>query len=358
MGDNTAMVGMVAAAVVCVCCSVSAGIALSMDADADATKKADAAGTTPATPTTPILRNTPETMRSASSVWSGEAIGTGHGRGRLDSEQGWSAQNNTIGEWYQIDNGKVGKITGVAIKGRVGSQYVKTFKVQSKGATGTWTDVESGKIYTGNTDNTTQVDVTFTTPIDARYIRIYPQTWDGHMSLRVDIVAGDTNTDKTATIEDVPYSGHASSGNWGDDAIGTSHGAGRLDSPSGWSSKTNAIGQWYELTVTSPMNISGIAIKGRASAPQWVKTFKVQYKDSSDAWKDVDSGYIFEGTQDRNSQANVFFAEPVNTKSIRIYPQTWNGHMSMRVGLIKGGTVTEGYVIQSDSKTIEGFSFH
>jgi len=40
MGDNTAMVGIVAAAVVCVCCSVSAGIALSMDADAAATSNA------------------------------------------------------------------------------------------------------------------------------------------------------------------------------------------------------------------------------------------------------------------------------------------------------------------------------
>jgi hypothetical protein len=47
MGDNTAMVGIVAAAVVCVCCSVSAGIALSMDAEVAATKKADAAATPP-----------------------------------------------------------------------------------------------------------------------------------------------------------------------------------------------------------------------------------------------------------------------------------------------------------------------
>src|SRR6056300_729816 len=92
---------------------------------------------------TPVLRDTPETMRNASTVWGGEAIGVGHGRGRLDSEQGWSAQNNTVGEWYQLDNGVVGKIAGVAIKGRAAAydQWVKTFKVQSKGATGTWSDV-------------------------------------------------------------------------------------------------------------------------------------------------------------------------------------------------------------------------
>jgi hypothetical protein len=312
------------------------------------------------TPPTPVLRDTPETMRSASTVWSGEAIGVGHGRGRLDSVQGWSAQNNTVGEWYQLDNGVVGKITGVAIKGRAtAGQWVTGFKVKSKGATGTWTDVDGGKVYTGNTDMTTQVDVTFDTPVDARYIRIYPQTWNGHMSLRADIVAGETRTNKTPTVVDVPYSGHKSSGNWGGDAIGTSHGAGRLDSNRAWSADANEIGKWYELDNGSATDISGVVIKGRPLHSQYVTSFKAQYKDSTGAWKDVDGGYIFEGSQAADSQANVFFKEPVNTTAIRIYPQTWNNHMSMRAGLMTGGSsTTEGYQIGPMVKEIQGFSFY
>ncbi|MDB4675372.1 discoidin domain-containing protein [Akkermansiaceae bacterium] len=311
-------------------------------------------------PPTPVLRDTPETMRSASTVWSGQAIGVGHGRGRLDSVQGWSAQNNTVGEWYQLDNGVVGKITGVAIKGRAtAGQWVTGFKVKSKGATGTWTDVDGGKVYTGNTDMTTQVDVTFDTPVDARYIRIYPQTWNGHMSLRADIVAGETRTNKTPTVVDVPYSGHKSSGNWGGDAIGTSHGAGRLDSNRAWSADANAVGKWYELDNGSATDISGVVIKGRPLHSQYVTSFKAQYKDSTGAWKDVDGGYIFEGSQAADSQANVFFKEPVNTTAIRIYPQTWNNHMSMRAGLMTGGSsTTEGYQIGPMVKEIQGFSFY
>src|SRR6056300_1097934 len=312
------------------------------------------------TPPTPVLRDTPETMRSASTVWSGEAIGVGHGRGRLDSEQGWSAQNNAVGEWYQLDNGVVGKITGVAIKGRAtAGQWVTGFKVKSKGATGTWTDVDGGKIYTGNTDMTTQVDVTFDAPVDARYIRIYPQTWNGHMSLRADIVAGETRTNKTPTVVDVPYSGHKSSGNWGGDAIGTSHGAGRLDSNRAWSADANAVGKWYELDNGSATDISGVVIKGRPLHSQYVTSFKAQYKDSAGAWTDVDSCYIFEGSQDKESQANVFFKAPINTSAIRIYPQTWNVHMSMRAGLMTGGSsTTEGYRSRPVEKEIEGFSFY
>jgi hypothetical protein len=322
--------------------------------------EAEIAAAAAAAAPTPVLRDTPETMRHASTVWSGQAIGVGHGLGRLDSVQGWSAQNNAIGEWYQMDNGVVGKITGVAIKGRTAhDQWVKTFKVESKGATGTWSDVDSGKVYTGNTDMTTQVDVTFDAPVDARYIRIYPQTWNNHISMRTDIVAGKTRTDKTPTIVDVPYSGHKSSGNWDGDAIGTSHGAGRLDSTRAWSADTNTIGKWYELDNGSATDISGVVIKGRPDCcNQYVTSFKAQYKDSAGAWTDVDSGYIFEGSQYKDSQANVFFKAPINTSAIRIYPQTWNGHMSMRAGLMTGGSSSEGYRSRPVEKEIEAFSFY
>lgn len=138
-----------------------------------------------------VLKDTPETRRSASSVHNGEAIGTGHGRGRLDSTQGWSSQHNTVGQWYQIDNGVVDTISGIAIKGRKDyTQWVKTFKVQYKGTSETWVDVDGGKIYTGNTDKDTRVDAIFDTPVEGRYVRIYPQTWNSHMSMRADIYVG------------------------------------------------------------------------------------------------------------------------------------------------------------------------
>jgi hypothetical protein len=343
------------------CSSSSVAAAMMMGGDDDDKKKTPLGPSAPVDPT-PVLRDTPETMRSASTVYGDIAIGvSGCGMGRLDSTQGWCAKSNEIGQWYQMDNGVVGKITGVAIMGRAtASQWVKTFKVQSKGATGTWTDVDGGKVYTGNTDMETQVDVTFDTPVDARYIRIYPQTWNGHMSMRTDIVAGKTRTDKTPTIVDVPYSGHSSSGNWGDIAIGASPcGIGRLDSTDSWCTKSNEIGQWYELDNGSATDISGVAIKGRPAHSQYVTSFKAQYKDSAGAWKDVDSGYIFEGSQDKDSQANVFFKAPINTSAIRIYPQTWNAHMSMRAGLMtSGSSSSEGYRSMPVEKEIEAFSFY
>jgi hypothetical protein len=138
-----------------------------------------------------ILKDTPETSRSASSVYDDDPIGTGYGKGRLDSIQAWSAKNNTVGEWYQIDNGKVGKISGIAMKGRTNTdQWVKTYKVMVNGVHDTWVDVDGGKEFTGNTNSGTQVNAIFETPVEGRYVRIYPQTWNSHMSMRADIYVG------------------------------------------------------------------------------------------------------------------------------------------------------------------------
>ena len=142
---------------------------------------------------TRIIKNPPETSRSASSVYNDNAIGTGYGRGRLDSEQGWSTKNKVIGEWYQINNNRVAIISGISIHTRkdysYNTQRVESFKVKSKGVSGPWEDVDGGKIYTGNTSGT-QVNVFFDTPVESRFIRIYPQTWTNHMSLRADIFVG------------------------------------------------------------------------------------------------------------------------------------------------------------------------
>ena len=51
------------------------------------------------------------------SVWANQAVGVGHGRGRLDSPQGWSSRSYGKGytgnNWMQLDAGSVKSIAGV-----------------------------------------------------------------------------------------------------------------------------------------------------------------------------------------------------------------------------------------------------
>jgi hypothetical protein len=293
---------------------------------------------------------TPNSMRSASSVWGDRGLNhklNACGNSMIDSPGGWCSKQNKVGQWIQLDNGKVGSISGVITQGRkTGDQWVKSFKVKYKDESGSWWDID-GKTFPGNVNKNSKVTTTFSKPVRARYIRIYPQTWNKHMSMRVDMIGGYTNTDKTPALGDLPYSGHSSSGNWSDNAIGTSHGAGRLDSSRAWSAKTNTIGQWYQLSLNSPVNVSGVAMKGRPDHGQWITSVKIQYEDENGEFKDVDGGFVFDANYDQHSLVKIFFEKPVSTKAIRIYPQTWKSHMSGRFGILRGGEVssTEKYQI-------------
>ena len=176
---------------------------------------------------------TPNSMRSASTVWGDRGLNYNLqrcGDSMIDSAGGWCSASNTVGSWIQLDNGKLGSISGVITQGRKDAdQWVKSFKVKYKDESGSWWDID-GKTFPGNVDKNSKVTTTFSKPVRARYIRIYPQTWNSHISMRADMIAGVTNTDKLPALGDIPYSGHISSGNWGLDVIGTNHGAGRLDS--------------------------------------------------------------------------------------------------------------------------------
>ena len=65
-----------------------------------------------------------------------------------------------------------------------------------------------------------------------------------------------------------------------------------------------------------------------------MKTFKVSSTLTGKFWENVEGGKTFEGCNDRNQKMRVRFAQPVYARSLRIYPQAWNGHISMRFDAI------------------------
>jgi hypothetical protein len=302
---------------------------------------------------------TPNSMRSAWSVWGDRGLNyklERCGDSMLDSEGGWCDRHNMVGHWIQLDNGKLGTISGIITQGRKDAdQWVESYKIKYKDENGSWWDID-GKTFPGNKDRDTKVTTTFSKPVRTRYLRIYPQTFHKHMSMRVDMIVTDTNTNNSSALGDLPYKNHKSSANWGDDAIGAGHGAGRLDSSRAWSAKYNKNTEWYELSLNNPINITGIAMKGRPDSDQWITSVKIQYyKNYADGWKDVDDGFIFDANYDRHSLVKIFFEKPIKAKAIRIYPQTWYGHASGRFGILRGDpsieipdespSSTEGYQI-------------
>ena len=51
-----------------------------------------------------------------------------------------------------------------------------------------WNKVDEGSTFAANNDGDSKKDVIFQTPVLARTIRIYPQTWSDNPSMRFDAI--------------------------------------------------------------------------------------------------------------------------------------------------------------------------
>ncbi|CAK9073480.1 unnamed protein product, partial [Durusdinium trenchii] len=48
---------------------------------------------------------------------------------------------------------------------------------------------------------------------------------------------------------------------------------GMLESSSGWVAESSELGEWYQMDAGAPTHVSGIAIKKRADADEWISKF-------------------------------------------------------------------------------------
>lgn len=128
-----------------------------------------------------------QNQHSASSVYSNNKPGTGHNQGCIDSNQAWSAQHNNQQQWYQIDAVINIGIAGIIVQGRKNAdQWIKSFKISYSKDGNNWTKLD--KLFNANEDRDTKNRILFTETIEARYIRIHPISWHGHISGRFDIL--------------------------------------------------------------------------------------------------------------------------------------------------------------------------
>ena len=113
--------------------------------------------------------------------------------------------------------------------------------------------------------------------INAQYIRIYPQSWNKHISLRFDVYVNNniqSNNENTRTYSSI----------WNNDAIGTGHARSMLNSVQGWSAGKNSIGEWTQINLGSNKSVNGIKILKRTSYTQYIKTFYIKYSTDNVVW--------------------------------------------------------------------------
>ena len=121
---------------------------------------------------------------------------------------------------------------------------------------------------------------------------------------------------------------------WANDAVGTGHARSMLDSVQGWSASSNTIGQYMTISLGSVQTVTGVVTQGRAEDPQWVSSYKVQTSTNCSVYSDVDGGRVFSGNVEMYSKVPNFFSTAVQASCVRLLPQSWVNHMSMRAGVV------------------------
>ena len=95
---------------------------------------------------------------------------------------------------------------------------------------------------------------------------------------------------------------------------------------------------WIQANCNGLKIVSSITTQGRHDADEWVTSYRVTYRDASGAWLAViDSigSVTFTANTDRSTAVTNSMPDGVVAANVRLWPMTWNGHVSMRI-MVKG----------------------
>ncbi|CAB4026958.1 Hypothetical predicted protein [Paramuricea clavata] len=261
----------------------------------------------------------------------------------------WSAKYNNVNQWLEVDLEQLVVITGICTQGRADSccnQFVKTYII-SYSMDGVvfqaYKEQNQVKVFSGNTNQLLMVHHDFSSPILARYIRIQPKTWNGHISLRMDLFGCYKDCDHDTKdlgmrSGNIQVSQITASSQWD-----SNHGpknarlffTARNGRSGAWSTRPNNLNQWLQIDFKGQTVVVGISTQGREDAgSQWVTTYMLYYSINGVSffpYKNVGQVKVFNGNTDKHSVVHNVISPPIVARYIRLEPKSWNGHISLRV---------------------------
>ncbi|XP_078700024.1 uncharacterized protein LOC144926863 [Branchiostoma floridae x Branchiostoma belcheri] len=287
---------------------------------------------------------------TASSSWSNTHHSYYARLNKIKGTGSWVGGVNIPGQWLQVDLGGVAKVQGVITQGRANTgQWVKSYNLQFSWDETSWTTYKdsdgSDKVFTGNTDTTTEVTHVLRPPVSTRYIRFVVQTWNRHQSMRVEVLGCmDTGCRSTLGMESrhVLDDRITASSEHGGETCSKSLGRLNQAGSAAWCAGNTTAGEWIQVDLGFSM-VSGVITQGRdaqliASVQQYVTSYKLLFSKDGDSWttyRDMDgSDKIFTGNSDATTPVVHALHPPVTTRYIRVVALTWHNWISMRLEVL------------------------
>ncbi|KAF0033758.1 hypothetical protein F2P81_013824, partial [Scophthalmus maximus] len=216
----------------------------------------------------------------------------------------WTAAENDRWPWIQINLQRRMRVTGLITQGakRIGSpEYVKSYKVAYSDDGKTWRTYKvKGKdedmIFRGNVDNNAPSANSFTPPIEAQYVRIYPQVCRRHCTLRMELLGCELTGCseplgmKSGHVQDYQVTASSIFRTLNMDMFTWEPGKARLDKQgkvNAWTAGHSDQSQWLQVDLLVPTKVTGVITQGAKDFGhvQFVGSYKVAYSNDGERWK-------------------------------------------------------------------------
>ncbi|XP_044578140.1 hemocytin isoform X1 [Cotesia glomerata] len=282
----------------------------------------------------------------------------------------WQPEFMDSEQWIEIKFPRLEPIYGIVMQGNPGeNKYVTSYKVLFSQNGETFSFIQNQnkpQIFQGPIDSSTPVKQFFSEPIEAKIIRINPQTWHHGIAIRLDLlgcqdhvttqttyettVASTTKLYETIPTTVSPIVEEIINNPVCDDAMGLDSGVMveeqviasstldnlvpniRLSSPGIWQAALDNPNQFVQFDFLDNRNLTGVETKGADNI--WTTAYKVFYGDNERQWLPVlnseGTDKIFLGNFDDQSSKINYFEKPIRSRYLKIQPIKWHEHVGLK----------------------------
>ncbi|CAM4539022.1 unnamed protein product [Leuciscus chuanchicus] len=228
-------------------------------------------------------------------------------------------------------------------------------RLNKKGLVNAWTAAENDRwpwiqIFRGNIDNNTPFANSFTPPIEAQYVRIYPQVCRRHCTLRMELLGceltgcSEPMGMKSGHVQDYQITASSIFRTLNMDMFTWEPGKARLDKQgkvNAWTSGHSDQSQWLQVDMLQPTKITGVITQGAKDFGhvQFVGSYKVAYSNNGERWfiyqdEKQKTDKVFQGNFDNDTHRKNVIDPPIYARFIRILPWSWYGRITLRAELL------------------------
>ncbi|XP_054713671.1 uncharacterized protein LOC129223130 [Uloborus diversus] len=289
---------------------------------------------------------------------------------QMNSNSAWSPASTDKGQFVQVDFGGPRNISAVVTKGHPNKdQWVSAYEVAYSNDEDHWITVEDEKgdaiEFTGNIDSSSPIVNVLPHTIEAQYIRIIPKKWENQIALQAEILGCYHPYEPILEPEEVfpvaaiptepmmvapcpnpmePESSllkdarlaSTSSEPEGDLSRIYLNTRGENGLTGGWVPKVDDLHPVLMVEFPQTVMLTSIYIQGRGDKENWVKTLRVISSPDNYTWLPVfgpNGNELIDGNEDQNSVVGHYFKKPVETKFVKVIPESWHRWPSFRIDL-------------------------